>query len=153
MIIGCSSKSIWVTRLLFAKMILPWEDHCGKRTVRSLIYFLNYSLLSFLAQSQILVISLYIKHWFNFLSAWWTVGPLYRGAFGQFFTAIAVNPPERKLAKCTSVALHRDAICQFLFQWIYYCHSSKSTGNKIGKTHLCALVWFPAIARKSVRKN
>ena len=25
------------------------------------------------------------------------------------------------------------------FRWIYYCHSSKSTGKKIGKTHLCAL--------------
>ena len=40
--------------------------------------------------------------------------------------------------------LHRGAICQFLFQWIYYCHSSKSTGKKTGITHLCALhcnVW------------
>ena len=36
--------------------------------------------------------------------------------------------------------VHRDAICQFLFRWIYYCHSSKSTGKEIGKTHLCALV-------------
>ena len=36
--------------------------------------------------------------------------------------------------------MHRGAICQFLFRWIYYCHSSKSTGKKTGKTHLCALV-------------
>ena len=42
-------------------MILPWGDHFGKRTVWSLIYFLNYNLLSYLAQSQILVISLYIR--------------------------------------------------------------------------------------------
>ena len=43
-------------------VILPkwWGDHFGKRTVWSLIYFLNYSLLSYLAQSQILVISLYV---------------------------------------------------------------------------------------------
>ena len=33
----------------------------------------------------------------------------------------------------------RDAICQFLFRWIYYCHSNKSTGKETGKTHLCAL--------------
>ena len=41
-------------------MIVTWGNHFGKRTVWSLIYFLNYSLLSYLAQSQILVISLYI---------------------------------------------------------------------------------------------
>ena len=35
--------------------------------------------------------------------------------------------------------LHRGAICQVLFRWIYYCHSSESTGKKTGKTHLCAL--------------
>ena len=35
--------------------------------------------------------------------------------------------------------LHRDAFCQFLFRWIYYCYSSKSTGKETGKTHLCAL--------------
>ena len=26
------------------------------------------------------------------------------------------------------------------FRWIYYCHSSKSTGKETGKTHLCAVV-------------
>ena len=36
-------------------------------------------------------------------------------------------------------ALHRGAFCQFPFQWIYYCHSSKSTWKETGKTHLCAL--------------
>ena len=35
--------------------------------------------------------------------------------------------------------LHRGAFCQFPFRWIYYCHSSKSTGMETGKTHLCAL--------------
>ena len=34
--------------------------------------------------------------------------------------------------------VHRGVICQFLFWWIYYCHGSKSTGKKTGKTHLCA---------------
>ena len=35
--------------------------------------------------------------------------------------------------------LHRGAFWQFPFRWIYCCHSSKSTGNETGKTHLCAL--------------
>ena len=35
--------------------------------------------------------------------------------------------------------LHRSAFCEFPFQWIYYCHSSKSTEKEIGKTHLCVL--------------
>ena len=38
--------------------------------------------------------------------------------------------------------LHRDAFCQFTFRWIYYCYSSKSTGQKTGKTHLCELYEF-----------
>ena len=33
-----------------------------------------------------------------------------------------------------STALHRGAFCQFLFRWIYYCHSSKSTGKETGKS-------------------
>ena len=36
--------------------------------------------------------------------------------------------------------VHRDAFCQFLFWWIYYCHNSKSTGKETDKTHLCAVV-------------
>ena len=40
-------------------MIPSWENHFGKITAWSLIYFLNYSLLSYLVQLQILVISLY----------------------------------------------------------------------------------------------
>ena len=35
--------------------------------------------------------------------------------------------------------LHRGALCQFPFRWIYYCHRSKSTGKETGKTHLCAV--------------
>ena len=38
-----------------------------------------------------------------------------------------------------NLGLHRGAFCQFPFRWIYYCHSSKSTGKKAGKLHLCAL--------------
>ena len=34
-------------------------------------------------------------------------------------------------------AVHRGAFFQFLFWWIHYCHSSKSTGKETGKTHLC----------------
>ena len=36
-------------------------------------------------------------------------------------------------------AVHRGAFCQFIFRWIYYCHSSKSTGKETGKMHLCAV--------------
>ena len=60
MIIGCSSKSVRVIKLSFCK-----NDHFGKMIAWSLIYFLNYSQLSYLAQSQILVISLYClkRYW------------------------------------------------------------------------------------------
>ena len=37
-------------------------------------------------------------------------------------------------------ALHIGAVCLFLVWWIYSCHSSKSTGLKTFKLHLCALV-------------
>ena len=39
-----------------------------------------------------------------------------------------------------STTVHRGAFCQFLFRWIYYCHSSKSTGKETGKTHLGAVI-------------
>ena len=39
-----------------------------------------------------------------------------------------------------SAPVHRDAFCKFPFRWIYYCHSSKSTGKETGKMHLCAVV-------------
>ena len=42
------------------------------------------------------------------------------------------------LSNCCT--LHRGAFCQFPFRWIYYCHSSKSTGKETEKMHLCALV-------------
>ena len=42
--------------------MIPYkENHFGKTTVWSLIYFLNYSLLWYLAQSQILGITLYMQ--------------------------------------------------------------------------------------------
>ena len=46
---------------------------------------------------------------------------------------------EPTLARCT---MHRGAFWQLPFRWIYYCHSSKSTGKETGKTHLCAMVRF-----------
>ena len=36
---------------------------------------------------------------------------------------------------------HRYASCQFPFRWIYYCHSSKSTGKETNKTHFCGPVY------------
>ena len=41
--------------------------------------------------------------------------------------------------KILSPRPHRDVFWQFLFWWIYYCHSSKSTGKENGKMHLYAL--------------
>ena len=41
-----------------------------------------------------------------------------------------------------SHAVHRGAFCQFPFQWIYYCHGSKSTGKETDKTHLCAVSYL-----------
>ena len=38
-------------------------------------------------------------------------------------------------------SLHRGAFCQFTFRWIYYSHSSKSSGKETGKTRLFALVF------------
>ena len=35
--------------------------------------------------------------------------------------------------------VNRGTFCQFLFWWIYYCHSSKSAGKETGKTHLCVV--------------
>ena len=32
-----------------------------------------------------------------------------------------------------NLPLHRGTFCQFPFRWIYYCHSSKSTGKETGK--------------------
>ena len=36
--------------------------------------------------------------------------------------------------------VHRGALFQFLFRWIYYCHSSKSTRKETGKMQLCAVL-------------
>ena len=47
---------------------------------------------------------------------------------------------------CQSSA-HRCLFCQFLFQWIYYCYSSKSTRKKTGKTHLCAMQYLEEVPK------
>ena len=54
------------------------------------------------------------------------------------------NEPQIEQIKQTGtnflLPLHnRGPFCHFPYQWIYYCHSSKSTGKETGKTHLCAL--------------
>ena len=43
--------------------------------------------------------------------------------------------------------VHRDAFCQFLFRWIYYCHSSKSTGRETSKTYLCTMGWVDILTK------
>ena len=47
----------------------------------------------------------------------------------------------QSLGRCHEV--HRGAFFAFPFRWIYYCHSSKSTGKETGKTHLFALARGP----------
>ena len=42
----------------------------------------------------------------------------------------------------------RGAFCQFPFRWIYYCHSSESTGKETGKTHLCE--WCNAYTKSRI---
>ena len=55
-----SSKSKSVIKLSFGQNNPPWENHFGKITVWSLVYFLNYAQFDILAQSQILGLTLYI---------------------------------------------------------------------------------------------
>ena len=43
------------------------------------------------------------------------------------------------IAEIQTKKLHIGAFCQFPFQWIYYWHSSKSTIEETGKTHLCVV--------------
>ena len=55
-----------------------------------------------------------------------TIPILRQHTFGRFLTHPATHYTEVRF-------------CQFLFRWIYYCHSSKSTGMETDKMHLCAL--------------
>ena len=49
--------------------------------------------------------------------------------------------------------VHRGTFCQFSFRWIHSCHSSKSTGNETGKTHLCALLMFLSLYPETKKFN
>jgi hypothetical protein len=46
----------------------------------------------------------------------------------------------RLLRKPSHWQVHRGTFCQFLFRWIYYCHSYKSTGKETSKTHLYEVI-------------
>ena len=46
------------------------------------------------------------------------------------------------------IPLYRGAFCQFPFRWIYYYGSNESTGKETGKTHLCALFEHTTVQRK-----
>ena len=65
-----------------------------------------------------------------------TIPILRQHTFGRFLTHPATHYTEVRF-------------CQFLFRWIYYCHSSKSTGKETGKTHLCALATAEIISAKN----
>ena len=56
--------------------------------------------------------------------------------FGDFSESAAI--PQKWLTGffflfCIQTIAHRDAFCQFHFRWIYYRHSSKSTGKETDK--------------------
>jgi hypothetical protein len=54
----------------------------------------------------------------------------------RFFLRVGHKTTYRMVANSR---LHRGAFYKFLFRWIHYCHSSKSTGKESGKMHLCGL--------------
>ena len=67
------------------------------------------------------------------------------GNAGNVISQVQIIPGKELFCVCELLSrlnctLHRGAICQFIFRWIYYCHSTKSTGKKTGKTHLCAML-------------
>ena len=49
--------------------------------------------------------------------------------------------------------MHRGAFWLFSFRWIYYCHSSKSTGKETGKTHLCNVLNSSKVLNGSLANN
>ena len=58
----------------------------------------------------------------------------------------------------TFKAAYRGAFFQFLFRWIYYYDSNKSTGKKTGKMHLCALqctksLFFSSFVHENMKKS
>ena len=44
--------------------------------------------------------------------------------------------------KLKNDTVHWGAFFKFIFRWIHYCHSSKSTGKETGKTHLCVVLYW-----------
>ena len=56
-----------MTSLFFCQNDSLMGDQFGKRTAWSLLYFLNYAYLNILAQSQILVNSLYFSKFCEFI--------------------------------------------------------------------------------------
>ena len=62
----------------------------------------------------------------------------YRFGIQTYLTTYNIVPSLNHLVE-SPLILHRDAFCQFLFRWIYYCYNRKSSGKETGKTHLCAV--------------
>ena len=70
-IIGIVQKVYEWSNCPFAKMIPKWENHFGKTTAWSLIYFFIYSLLWYLAQSQTLGLTLYVINILRYKYSFW----------------------------------------------------------------------------------
>ena len=50
----------------------------------------------------------------------------------SFMYSISDERMNKSVTKGSTGPGHRGALCKFPFRWIYYCHSSKSTGKETG---------------------
>ena len=81
-------------------------------------------------------------------------------SFGHIVEQCTENSRNARVALFVALSsAHRGAFFPFLFRWIPYCQSSKSTGRETGKTHLSsARYWETTMQVKipeqcSVREN
>ena len=71
----------------------------------------------------------------NFKCTFWDLSTFKR----YLSNVLILSPVAFSISAIFATLQHRGAFCQFPFLWIYYYHSSKSTREETGKTHLCAV--------------
>ena len=87
---------------------------------------------------------------FFFASSPWKSVQIYSVERMNFDDYPGLQPNNNTCAKiCNTV--HKGAFFQFLFRWIPYWHSSKSTGKKTSKTHLFAV--YMLLNRRLAHEN
>ena len=110
----------------------PWGKLCK---------FLWLSQKSWTLLSWLMFATLYMTRFHEFLIFEAFYNFISKTFFDWFLNYEIINFCAQK--KCYSKyqieSVHRGAFCQFPFRSIYYYGSNKSTGNKNGKTHLCAV--------------